>query len=105
MMATGPGSRRRFDAALGDDPSGTVVALAGSLPPGAPVDGYARLARLAAAAGARAAIDIDGEPLLAALAAKPWLVKVNAREAATITGGSGDRRSLRRRRRATGARG
>ena len=75
-------------AAIGDDPDGAVVVLAGSLPPGAPVDGYARLARLAADAGARAAVDNEGEALAAALAERPWLVKVNAREAATVTGSS-----------------
>ncbi len=55
-------------AALGDGTDGTVVVLAGSLPPGTPVDGYARLARIAADAGARAVVDSDGASLLAALA-------------------------------------
>ncbi len=77
-----------LDAAVGDDPSGTVVVLAGSLPPGAPVDGYARLARLAAAAGARVVVDSAGPSLAAALEAGPWLVKVNADEAQSITGAS-----------------
>jgi tagatose 6-phosphate kinase len=71
--------------ALASGADGAVVVLAGSLPPGAPVDAYARLASIASASGARAVVDIDGEPLRAALAARPWLVKVNAREAATVT--------------------
>lgn len=75
-------------AALGDGTDGTVVVLAGSLPPGTPVDGYARLARIATEAGARAVVDSDGESLLAALAQGPWLVKVNAAEAETVTGSS-----------------
>jgi tagatose 6-phosphate kinase len=62
-----------------------VVVLAGSLPPGAPRDAYARLARRAGA-GARVVVDIAGEPLLLALAERPWLVKVNSSEAAETTG-------------------
>jgi 1-phosphofructokinase family hexose kinase len=51
--------------------------VSGSLPPGAPADGYERLAVL----GANVAVDT------AALgAARPALVKVNATEAATLTG-------------------
>lgn len=73
-------------ASIGDDGPGVLVVLAGSLPPGAPADAYARLGRVAAGAGARVVVDIAGEPLAAALAAAPWLVKVNAAEAATVTG-------------------
>ena len=75
-------------AAIGGDGSGVVVVLAGSLPPGTPVDGYARLAAVAAEAGARTAVDSDGDSLAAALAGKPWLVKVNASEAESVTGSS-----------------
>ena len=75
-----------LDRALRPDGRDALVVLAGSLPPGAPIDAYARLARVASRAGARAAIDIAGEPLLAALEARPWLVKVNAAEAETATG-------------------
>jgi 1-phosphofructokinase family hexose kinase len=72
-------------AELADDPTGTLVVLAGSLPPGAPATGYARLAMIADAAGGRAVIDADRTALTTALAARPWLVKVNAREAAAAT--------------------
>jgi 1-phosphofructokinase family hexose kinase len=72
--------------ALATDGVGAVVVLAGSLPPGAPVDAYARLGTVAAAAGARVVVDIDGEPLAASLAARPWLVKVNGTEAESVTG-------------------
>ena len=75
-------------AAIGGHGAGTIVALAGSLPPGTPVDGYARLVRLAMAAGARAVVDSDGPSLAAALDERPWLVKVNAAEAETVTGAS-----------------
>jgi 1-phosphofructokinase family hexose kinase len=73
-------------AELREDGSGTLVVLAGSLPPGAPVDGYARLANLTARAGARVVVDADRGALHAALAERPWLVKVNASEAAVATG-------------------
>ncbi len=75
-------------AALGTDAAGAVVVLAGSLPPGAPLDAYGRLGAIAASLGARAAIDIAGPPLAAALDAGPWLVKVNAVEVETVTGTS-----------------
>lgn len=72
-------------SALGATSVRTLVVLAGSLPPGAPADAYARLARQARAMGADVAVDVAGEPLLLALAERPWLVKVNAREAAETT--------------------
>jgi tagatose 6-phosphate kinase len=71
---------------VADDPAGILVVLAGSLPPGAPAAGYARLATIAADAGARAVVDADRGALAEALAARPWLVKVNAREAAEASG-------------------
>jgi tagatose 6-phosphate kinase len=74
--------------ALAADAAGSVVVLAGSLPPSARVDAYARLALVAAEIGARAVVDIGGQPLAAALEARPWLVKVNALEAESITGTS-----------------
>jgi 1-phosphofructokinase family hexose kinase len=51
--------------------------ISGSLPPGAPADGYEGLT----AAGAKVAVDTT-----ALGAARPALVKVNAAEAATLTG-------------------
>ena len=68
------------------DPSGSLVVLAGSLPPGAPDDAYALLATIADAAGARVVIDADRTALVGALAARPWLVKVNAHEATGAMG-------------------
>src|SRR3954449_6293031 len=64
----------------------SVVVLSGSLPPGAPVDGYARIVALAAESGARTAVDADGDLLARAVAAGPWLAKGNADEAARATG-------------------
>ncbi len=71
---------------LADDPSGSLVVLAGSLPPGAPEAGYALLATITGDAGARVVIDADRSALVEALAARPWLVKINAREAAGASG-------------------
>jgi len=68
------------------DADGALVVLAGSLPPGAPTDAYTRLAGIAARAGALASVDVAGAPLLAALAARPWLVKLNEAEAAAAIG-------------------
>ena len=76
--------------ALADDPQGAIVVLAGSLPPGAPPDAYRRLAAQTAGAGARAVVDIGGDPFAAALEAGPWLVKVNLEEADSILGLEGD---------------
>jgi 1-phosphofructokinase family hexose kinase len=62
--------------------SADVVVLAGSMPPGVPVDGYAQLGR---AAGERAVLlDTSGPPLLAGLAAQPAVVKPNRHELAEI---------------------
>lgn len=72
--------------ALAERPDHAVVLLAGSLPPGAPADAYRRLAAQAAATGARVVVDIGGAPLVAALEARPWLVKINAAEASATTG-------------------
>ncbi|HSS59700.1 MAG TPA: PfkB family carbohydrate kinase [Solirubrobacteraceae bacterium] len=72
----------------------TWAGVSGSLPPGAPVDGPARLLRVARAAGARVALDISGEALRLALAEAPDFVKVNADEAAEL--GIADPAELRR---------
>src|ERR1044072_985928 len=62
------------------------VALSGSLPPGAPVELYAQLVRLAHAHGCRALLDTSGEALRAALRESPDLVKPNREEAEALTG-------------------
>ena len=79
----------------------TWVAVAGSLPPGAPPDAAARLLRVARAAGARVALDVSGEALRLGLEAGPDFVKVNAEEAAEL--GFGTAEDLRTRRGATAA--
>ncbi|AGL18041.1 1-phosphofructokinase family hexose kinase [Actinoplanes sp. N902-109] len=71
----------RFRALVG---AGDVVALSGSLPPGVPIDGYATLIALAAAAGATTVLDTSGEALRHGLAAGPDLAKPNAAELAAL---------------------
>jgi 1-phosphofructokinase family hexose kinase len=66
-------------------PGAEWITFSGSLPPGAPVDGYTRLLRLAVAHGMPAILDIHGEPLRQALHAKPAWVKINASEISEIT--------------------
>jgi 1-phosphofructokinase family hexose kinase len=65
---------------------GDWLAIAGSLPPGAPEDGYAELVSQAHESGARAAIDARGPALATALEAHPEVVKVNAAEAGETLG-------------------
>jgi 1-phosphofructokinase family hexose kinase len=60
------------------------VTVSGSLPPGAPGDGHARLVRAARESGARVALDSRGDALDAGLAGGPDLVKVNGAEAAEV---------------------
>lgn len=67
------------------------VVLAGSLPPGAPADWYAQIGAALRSDGHRFAIDTSEEPLTALLAAggsaAPDLIKPNAEELASATGG------------------
>jgi tagatose 6-phosphate kinase len=62
------------------------VVLSGSLPAGLPVDAYRTLAGLAAGSGSGTFIDAHAAPLLAAMAAKPALVKPNEYELAEAAG-------------------
>jgi 1-phosphofructokinase len=65
------------------------VVLAGSLPPDAPADWYARVGAALHAGGHRYAVDTSEAPLAALLggAAFPDLIKPNAEELASATGG------------------
>ena len=70
--------------ALGDGATGLVCS--GSLPPGAPADGYAALVRLARDRRIPVVVDAEGVPLLAAATAGADLAKPNAAELAATTG-------------------
>ncbi len=79
----------RFEAIVDEKLSAAQLAtFSGSLPPGAPPDGYARLLRLAQARSVPALIDSRGESLRAARSSKPPLIKINASEAGELIGQS-----------------
>ena len=63
-----------------------AVVMSGTITPGGPVELYAEVTRQAHAAGAISVVDAQGAPLLAALAAKPGLVKPNRAELAATVG-------------------
>ena len=64
------------------------VVASGSLPPGAPEDFYARLARITRERGSRMVLDASGPALAAALGEGVYLVKPNLRELRELTGES-----------------
>jgi tagatose 6-phosphate kinase len=64
--------------------SADVVVLSGSLPNGLPPDAYAEL--IALAGDRRTILDTDGAGLVPGLAARPYLAKPNAAEAANLGG-------------------
>jgi 1-phosphofructokinase family hexose kinase len=63
-----------------------IVVLAGSLPRDVPADFYAVLVQELARPDLPIVVDVPGPPLRAALAAEPWLVSPNAREAEEVVG-------------------
>jgi 6-phosphofructokinase 2 len=70
--------------------TGYVVA-SGSLPPGTPLDFYARLAVLCRRAGGKLILDTHGEALKAATVERPYLIRLNHFEAQELAGGDADR--------------
>lgn len=66
--------------------SGSWLTISGSMPQGLSDEGYRDLVADARAAGMRAALDAEGEPLRLALEVGPEIVKVNAQEAAGLLG-------------------
>jgi len=73
-------------AALEASHGASWVVCCGSLPPGLDDDFYAPLIRHCQANGVRVAVDTSGEPMAAALAAKPALIKPNRIELAEAVG-------------------
>ena len=63
-----------------------LLVASGSLPPGVPLDFYARLARLCRSRGSRLVLDTSGPPLAAALAEGVYLFKPNLKELAELAG-------------------
>lgn len=85
----GPGAWDALEASVAAELArGDVGALtlSGSLPPGAPTDGYARIARIAATRSVPVIADAYGPALEAVLTERPAVVKVNASEAGDAAG-------------------
>jgi 1-phosphofructokinase family hexose kinase len=83
-----PETWMRFEAAYESALSGAGwITFSGSLPPGAPQDGYLRLLRRAKVQDIPVLVDTHGETLREIIPQQPWLVKVNAEEAGEILGG------------------
>jgi 6-phosphofructokinase 2 len=87
---------RAFLSAVGDDmPVGGYIVPSGSLPPGAPVDLYARIARIARRKNTRCVIDTSGPALRAALDEGVYLIKPSRRELSDLVGAEiGDDRAM-----------
>lgn len=66
---------------------GGVLVCTGSLPPGAPEDGYGQLSRAAASRGAVVVVDAARQALAACLAARPDVVTPNLAEAEAVLAG------------------
>jgi len=78
---------KRFEAAYQSAlPKAEWVTFSGSLPPGAPQDGYLRLLRRAQEMDIPVLLDTHGEILHEIIPQGPWLVKMNAEEAGEILG-------------------
>lgn len=75
-------TRAEIEAVLGllSSLSPRVIVVSGSLPPGAPVTLYGRVAKIARDRGAKLALDAAGPALRHGLAGGAWLVKPNLRE-------------------------
>ena len=68
------------------DPSPKYLVASGSLPPGAPADFYARVARIGKKSGAKTIVDVSGEALEQALHEGVYLIKPNVREFRELVG-------------------
>lgn len=78
--------RACLDALTASEPAPKFVVGSGSLPPGTPVDFYARAAAIARTHGARFVVDTSGAPLVAALEHGVYLIKPNLREMRDLAG-------------------
>lgn len=67
-------------------PTPEYIVASGSVPPGVPMDFYARLASLGKKLGARVIVDTAGEPLCEALEEGVFMVKPNIAELQDIAG-------------------
>jgi 6-phosphofructokinase 2 len=82
---------RAFLSAIADDmPTRGYIVPSGSLPPGAPVDFYARIAHIARERGTRCVVDTSGPALRAALDEGVFLIKPSLRELGELVGAALD---------------
>jgi 1-phosphofructokinase family hexose kinase len=72
--------------AIGRTVAGGWLTISGSMPRGAPDDGYRDLIAEARGAGVRVALDSEGSRLAAAITAGPDIVKLNVAEAGQLLG-------------------
>lgn len=68
-------------------PMPTMVVISGSIPPGVPVDIYARIIHSLKDQGVRVVLDADGEPLRRGVRALPFMIKPNIYELGRLVGG------------------
>lgn len=78
--------QRCLDAVTSVEPAPAYIVASGSLPPGAPVDFYARMAHCTEGLGCRLVVDTSGEELRAAVEAGVYLLKPNMRELGELAG-------------------
>jgi len=87
MPPVSPDEWERMMSLIGTQPlEGSLVAISGKLPAGAPADGYAEICKLVRERGGRVILDAQGEPLLAALPHVPAIVKINDAELREASG-------------------
>ncbi len=67
-------------------PEAEIMVFAGSLPPGAPSDAYARLIGWARQGEIRSILDTSGLALTEGIKARPYMIKPNVRETAELLG-------------------
>jgi 6-phosphofructokinase 2 len=70
----------------GMEPPPDYVVASGSLPPGAPADFYARVARIGKEKGTKTIVDVSGNALKEALEEGVYLIKPNVREFRELVG-------------------
>ncbi len=83
---TGEGLERMNALVAARAKPGDFMVLAGSLPPGCPIDYYRTLIEIATGKGCRCVLDADGARFSEGLRAKPFLVKPNRYELELMTG-------------------
>ena len=76
-----------LDAVRTLDPAPRYLVASGDLPPGVPVDFYARLSMLTAKRGIRLIVDTAGAPLKHAAGSGTFLLKPNLHEVRELSGG------------------